>query len=137
MTIKATKELEGLKTSVTVSSYTSGAPVAPAAGHVSVYVDATGTDQDYRRVEITNNLQMLRDRAREVNYTRPDSTTVYFRVPIGGSKADIEVTTTSTAVVAGDVAIGFSASVLTGNKGSLIIDTCCEQLGDFLREAFV
>lgn len=133
MPVKGTKALEAVKGTTVITTYVTGAPVAPAAGTLAVYVDLAAADQ-HRQVEVLNRLRMLVDRAREVNYKRPLVTTLYFRMPLDGGKNSIEDTTTSTEVVEGDVALGINTAVLSDSRGSLLIDSCFQQIIDWMSE---
>lgn len=133
--VKGTKALEAVKQTTVVTTYTSGAPVAPAAGTLAVYFDLATADE-HRGLEISNKLQTLIDRARELNYSKPTAAAIYLRCPLNGSKADIEVTTTSTDIVAGDVAIGISATVRSGESGSILFDSCFKQIMDKMWEQY-
>lgn len=135
LVVKGTKLLEAVKTTTLVTAYTSGAPVAPAAGTLAVYVDLATADA-HRHLEIVTKLRTLIDRAREIDYNKPTATALYLRCPINGSKEDIVVTTTSTAIVAGDVAIGISATVRSGENGSVLLDSCFQQIIDRMREQY-
>ena len=133
--IKGEKALLDVKSKTAVTEYTSGAPVAPTAGCLAVYLDLADSDE-HRSLEISTKLQNLFDRARESNYEKPTATTLYFRVPLDGSKHSIESTTTSTDIVQGDVAIGISASLRSGANGSLLFDTCFKQIVDKMYEQY-
>lgn len=133
ISIKGTKALEAVKPTTAVTSFTSGAPVAPAAGHLAVYFDLVDGD-GHRSVEIYNKLRTLIDRARELNYNKPTATALYLRVPLNGGKDAIEVTSTSTDIVPGDVAIGISATVRSGQSGSILFDSCFSQIIDKMFE---
>jgi hypothetical protein len=133
LSIKGEKILQGNKTSVVVTDYVSGAPVAPSAGCLAIYLDL-GDDDEHRAVEVEGKLMALINRARESNYLKPTATTLYFRVPLNGSKNSIESTTTSTDIVEGDVAIGIEASVRSGAHGSLLFDSCFRQIRDNMWE---
>ena len=133
--VKGTKALESVKQDTVVTLYTSGAPVAPAAGTLAVYFDLADADE-HRAVEIANKLKTLIDRARELNYSKPTAAAIYLRCPLNGSKSSIEVTTTSTDIVAGDVAIGISATVRSGESGSILFDSCFQQIIDRMWEQY-
>lgn len=133
--VKGTKALEAVKSTTVVTVYTSGAPVAPAAGTLAVYFDFATADE-HRAVEMANKLKTLIDRARELNYSKPTAAAIYLRCPLNGSKADIEVTTLSTAIVTGDVAIGISATVRSGESGSILFDSCFQQIIDKMFEQY-
>lgn len=125
--IKGTKALEAVKQDTVVTTYTSGAPVAPAAGTLAVYFDLATADE-HRGLEISTKLKTLIDRARELNYSKPTAAAIYLRCPLNGSKSSIEVTTDATDIVAGDVAIGISATVRSGDSGSILFDSCFQQI---------
>jgi len=133
MPVKSTKLLEAVKGTTVISTYVTGAPVAPAAGTLAVYVDLAATDQ-HRAVEVAGKLTNLIDRAREAGFNRPSVTTQYYRMPIDGGKDSIVATTTSTDIVEGDVAIGIEGSVLAGGRGSILLDSCFRQLIDWMSE---
>ena len=134
MPVKGTKLLEAVKKTTVISTYTTGALVAPAAGHLSVYVDLAAADQ-HRFLEVANRLEDLINRAREENYRRPAaSTTCYYYVYLKDSKAGIVFTTTSTAVVEGMVAIGIHADVRSGSRGSILLDSCWKGIIEWLGE---
>ena len=133
MPVKATKLLEAVKGTTVLSTYVTGAPVAPAAGTLAVYVDLAAADQ-HREVEVIGKLTNLIDRARELNYSRPSVTTQYYRMPLNGSKDSIVATTLSTAIVEGDIAIGIEGSVIGGSRGSILLDSCFEQIIDWMSE---
>ena len=133
--VKGERALLGTKRSTKVTSYTSGAAVAPASGCLAVYMDMA-TGDEHRSLEITNKLQNLFDRARESNYLKPTNTTVYFRVPLNGSKHDIEHTTDRLDIVQGDMAIGIHASLRSGKSGSTLFDSCFQQIRDAMFESY-
>lgn len=133
MPIKGTKLLEASKITTVISAYTTALPVAPASGHVSVFVDLALTDQ-HREVEVIERLRNLMEYAREDNYAREVATTRYYRMPINGAKNSIVSTTTSTSIAVGMVAIGVNTAVISGNYGSLIIDACFKEVIDWMRE---
>lgn len=133
MPIKGTKALEAVKSTTVVTTYTTEEAVAPAAGHLAVYIDVAAADA-HRRLEIWNKLKTLMDRAREINYGKPTAAAYYLRVPIDGSKASIALTATRTLIVEGDVALGISASVRSGDSGSILFDSCFEQIIDKMFE---
>ena len=135
MPVKGTKALEAVKKSTVISTYTTALPVAPAVGHIAVYVDLAAADQ-HQKMETINALKELIDRAREENYRRPSgSTTCYYYVGAGpGRKSQITFTTTSTEIQEKMVAIGIEASVRSGSKGSLLLDTCWKEIIDWMSE---
>ncbi len=133
--VKGTKALEAVKSTTVVTTYTSGAPVAPAAGHLSVYFDLATADE-HRALEISNKLRTLIDRAREINYGKPTAAAYYLRVPLDGTKNSIVATSTSTDIVQGDVAIGISATVRSGESGSILFDSCFQQIMDKMWEQY-
>lgn len=133
--VKGTKALEAVKSTTVVTTYTSGAPVAPVAGTLAVYLDLATADE-HRAVEIANKLRNLIDRAREINYGKPTAAAYYLRVPLNGTKDSIEATATSTEIVQGDVAIGISASVRSGESGSILFDSCFQQIIDKMFEQY-
>jgi hypothetical protein len=133
--VKGEKALLGVKRSTKVTEYTSGAPVAPASGCLAVYADM-GDGDEHRSLEILTKLQNLSDRARESDYLKPTNTTLYFRVPLDGSKHSIESTTDSTDIVQGDVAIGIHASLRSGEGGSILFDSCFKQIFDNMFESY-
>lgn len=134
MPLKATKALEDVKGNTVVSTYLTGAAVAPEVGHLSIYVDLLSEDQ-HREVEIRERLADLISRAREEDYLRPTViTTVYYRMNLNESRADITSTVLNTDIVEGDVAIGISAEVVVGGRGSLLIDSCFREIVDFMGE---
>ena len=129
--IKGERGLLAADDTIAVTTYVSGAPVAPASGCLAIYVDTADAD-DHRLLEISTKLQNLFDRAREINYGKPVATTLYLRVPLDGSKAGITETTTSTDIVQGDVAIGINANVISGENGSILFDSCFQRIKDAL-----
>jgi len=133
MPVKGTKLLEAAKKITAISTYTTALPVAPAAGHISVYVDLAAADQ-HREVEVSSRLKDLINRAREEDYRRPAGTTCYWRVPLMSGPKDIVFTTTNTTIAVGMVAIGVNASVLTGGFGSLLLDVCWQEIIEWLHE---
>ncbi len=133
MPVKGTKALEAVKKTTVVTDYTTGAPVAPAAGTLAVYIDLAAADQ-HRAVEIANKLRSLVDRAREANYGKSTAAALYYRVELNGSKESIEETATSTDIVEGDVAIGISATVRSGKSGSILFDSCLTQIVEYMAE---
>lgn len=133
--VKGSKLLEDVKGNTVVTTYTSGSPVAPAAGTLAVYFDLADADE-HRAVEIANRLKELISRARELNYSKPTAAAIYLRCPLNGSKHDIEVTTDSTDIVLHDVAIGISATVRSGESGSILFDSCFQQIIDKMWEQY-
>jgi hypothetical protein len=133
--VKATKALESVKQTTVITTYTSGAPVAPAAGTLAVYFDLASADE-HRAVEMANKLKTLIDRAREINYGKPTATAYYLRCPLNGSKSSIVLTTDATDIVTGDVAIGVSATVRSGKSGSILFDSCFQQIIDRMFEQY-
>lgn len=133
MPVKGTKLLEAVKGSTVISTYVTALPVAPAAGTLAVYVDLAVADQ-HRGVEVSDRLSTLIDRAREINYNRPTATTIYLRMPLNGGKDSIVVTTLSTDIVEGDVAIGINTAIISGNRGSILLDSCFGQIIDWMGE---
>lgn len=133
MPVKGTKALEAVKGTTAITTYVSGAPVAPAAGTLAVYVDLAAADQ-HREVEVGNRLRDLVNRARENEYGGRVATTLYYRMPIDGSRSSIVSTTLSTDIVEGDVAIGIEASVRAGAHGSVLLDSCFQQIVDYMAE---
>jgi len=127
VSVKGEKALEAVKQATIITAYTSGAPVAPAAGTLAVYFDLADADE-HRAVEIANKLRTLVDRAREIDYNKPTAAALYLRCPLNGGKADIEVTIDETDIIAGDVAIGISATIRSGESGSILFDACFQQV---------
>ena len=110
MPVKGTKLLEGLKKSTVIATYTTEIPVAPAAGHVSVFADLASGDR-HRHVEVTARMKELMAFAREDNYSRPLTADTFYLVPLKGSKNDI-VKVADAVVDIDEVAITQSASVV-------------------------
>lgn len=133
MPVKITKSLTQSKHEALITTYVTGAPVAPVAGHVAVYVDLAAGDQ-HRGVEVQARLKELADAAREQDYDRPGSTTTYWRLDIDEVKADIVKTTTSTSIVEGMVAIGVEGTVISGSRGSIIIDAALKEIIEWANE---
>lgn len=134
MPVKGTKALDAVKKTTVITTYVTALPVAPAAGHLSVYVDQAVASQ-HREMEVGVRLKELIDRAREENYNRPTAvTTVYYVMNIDAGKDSIRTTTVSTTIVAGDIAIGINTTVLSGSRGSALIDVAFKEIIDWLGE---
>lgn len=108
------------KLETAIASYITGAPVAPAAGDVMIYVDLVA-GQLYRKVEIFSRVKELASRMRETNYGRPAAVDQFWTIPIGGGIGN----TLSTVVAVAEV----QAMDLTGIAGS-IDDVVTFTLGD-------
>ena len=133
MPVKGEKALNASKHTTAITTYTTGAPVSPAASSLAIYVDLAATDQ-HRIVEVYERLKDLMNRAMEENYRRPGSGTFYYYMPIDGARADITYTLVSTEIVEGNVAIGMSGNVKGGGRGSLIINACWKEIRDWMME---
>ena len=134
MPYKGTKALEAVKPTTVISTYTTGVPIAPAAGHLSIYIDLVDTIL-YRKLEILNRIRELVNRAREENYRRPAGTTCYYIVNLDLDKSQIIFTTTLLDISNGEVAIGIHADVLTGSRGSVLLDACFKEIMQVVQEA--
>jgi hypothetical protein len=121
------------KDDTTIASYVTAAPVAPAAGDVMIYVDLID-GQLYRKVEIASRVKELAARMREENYSRPLIADAFWSIPIGGAKGSIVQGATSAGVVDGTISIGVDATIVAGTNGSILIDSCIEQMMQYLRE---
>jgi hypothetical protein len=133
MPVKSTKLLGGAKHGTVLATYTTGAAVAPATGHLSAYVDLAVTDQ-HREVEVSERLKDLINRAREEDYRRPSSTTCYYYMALNGSRASILFSTNRLLILEGMVAIGIEGSIRGGGKGSLLFDSCWKEMLDWANE---
>lgn len=134
MPIKGTKSLGASKITTLVTAYTTELAIAPAAGHVSVYIDLADADA-HREVEVKERLQNLIDYARERDWGRRiNNTTRYYYMFLYGSKTSIVTATDRTDIEEGMVAIGINTAVLSGNRGSIILNTCFKEIMDWMRE---
>ena len=133
MAIKAQKLLEAVKKTTVLSTYLTGAAVAPSAGAVAIYVDLVDADA-HRFLEIQTKLKTLFDRAREEEYSRPLTADRFWISPLDGSKSDILSTPTVGLITSGEIAIGIDATVITGDKGSVLLDSCLKQILEHMAE---
>ena len=135
MPVKFTKAIEAVKKTTVLSTYVTALPVAPASGHLAAYVDLAAADQ-HRDLEVVARLAELINRAREEDYRRPSSTTCYYYTTLVNGKSRITFTLTSTDIVEGAVAIGIEGTVRGGTKGSMIMDSCWNEMIAWANEQY-
>lgn len=134
MPVKGTKVLQAVKSTTVISTFVTGAPVAPADVHLSVYVDLASAGQ-HRYLEVKERLKELINRAREENYRRPAGAVAgYYYTYLNKGKSGITFTTLATDIVEGMVAIGIGATVRNESKGSIILDACWTEIIDWMSE---
>lgn len=133
MPVKITKTTTQSKHQAAITTYTTGSPVLPATDHVSIYVDLAVADQ-HRALEVQNRLKELADYMRENDYGRPTAGTLFWRMGIEDTKADIVQTGTSSSIVEGMIAIGINSAVRAASFGSTIIDACIKELVEWANE---
>lgn len=133
MPYKVTRALSERKEDTAISSYVTASPVAPAAGHISIYVDLAA-DQMYREKEIHARIKDLRDALRDKNYARPETGDTYATMPIHGGKGNVTIGTLITPVADGTISIGIDAAIQAANKPSQFIDACIGEMLDYFRE---
>lgn len=133
MPVKGTKDFDQSKHETVVTTFVSGTPIAPAAGHVSVYTDLASTFVP--GVTVESRLNELIDRARESAFGGPTAADIYFHTPVVlGGKHNILVTTDPLDIVSGHVGIGISSAVRSAGPSTLMIMTSLKEIIQWMGE---
>lgn len=119
MPVKGTKTVDQGYDDVVISTYVSGAAVAPGAGELSVYADLAVTDQ-HRELEVYEAVKELLDHAREADYDRPDTVDRFYLYTLATHQ--ITQSNLNTAIVEGMVAIAMDGAVRASGIDSTILD---------------
>jgi hypothetical protein len=131
---KLTCPLGGRQADMVMTTYTTGAAVAPASNHVSMYADLDSTETQ-RRLEFASRMKELISYIREIDYGRRISTaTRYFIMTYVTGKKGIVTSTTNTDIGPGEIAIGIHTSVVAGSRGSLLLDVTFKRMLQYLKE---
>jgi hypothetical protein len=120
--LKAQKLLEDVKFNTVISSYTTEVLVAPAAGSVAIYIDIAAAKLN-RRLEIEERLKDLIDAAREDNYGRPATTTIYYTKNLDGSNIVKTTNPLESSVVFAPTDGGSTISFVADTEIDTILDS--------------